>query len=168
MAKRMTTAAGTPVAAPGPRGALSPVAALGVLVVVAAVSAATAEAGVWWAPFLAGVAAGVASLRWRRLVLAVVAGAVAGWGVTLWILALRGLPAGATARAIAAFAGLPPHAAVTILATLLLAALQALAGAWLARALAVLAPGQRSGARLVEEDLASSRTRVHAGRRARA
>ena len=43
--------------------------------------------------------------------------------------------AGATARAIASLAGLPPHAAVTIVATLLLATLQALAGAWLTRAL---------------------------------
>jgi hypothetical protein len=40
----------------------------------------------------------------------------------------------ATARAIAAFAGLPPYAAVIIVVTLLLAAAQALAGAWLARA----------------------------------
>jgi hypothetical protein len=53
----------------------------------------------------------------------------------MWLLALRGLPAGATARAIASLAGLPPYAAVTIVATLLLAALQALAGAWLTRAL---------------------------------
>jgi hypothetical protein len=53
----------------------------------------------------------------------------------MWLLALRGLPAGATARAIASLAGLPPYAGVTIVATLLLAALQALAGAWLTRAL---------------------------------
>jgi hypothetical protein len=51
------------------------------------------------------------------------------------VLALRGLPVGATARAIAALAGLPPYAGVTIVVTLLLAGLQALAGAWLARAL---------------------------------
>jgi hypothetical protein len=72
----------------------------------------------WYAnlvPFVAGVAAGL---------------------LPLWILALRGLPAGATARAIAALARIPPYAAVTIAATLLRAALQALAGAWLARALA--------------------------------
>jgi hypothetical protein len=37
---------------------------------------------------------------------------------------------------IAGLAGLPPHAAVTVTVTLLLAALQALAGAWLARAFA--------------------------------
>ena len=47
---------------------------------------------------------------------------------------LAGLPAGATARAIAALAGIPPYAAVAIVVTLLLAALQTLVGAWLARA----------------------------------
>jgi hypothetical protein len=62
-------------------------------------------------------------------------GAVAGWALPLWIPALRGLPAGATARAIAALAGIPPYAAVAVVVTLLLAALQTLAGAWLARAL---------------------------------
>jgi hypothetical protein len=35
----------------------------------------------------------------------------------------------------AGLAGLPPHAAVTVVVTLLLAGLQVLAGAWLARAL---------------------------------
>lgn len=60
--------------------------------------------------------------------------AVLGWAVPLWAMALAGLPAGATARAIAGLAGLPPYAAVTIVVTLLLAALQVLAGAWLARA----------------------------------
>jgi len=104
-------------------------------VVVTAIVAATAEAGAWFVPFIVGVAAGIASRRWRRMVLLAVAAAVAGWAIPLWILALRGLPSGATARAIASLAGLPPHAAVTIVATLLLAALQALAGAWLTRAL---------------------------------
>jgi len=105
-------------------------------VAVAVVVAATAAAGAWFVPFVAGVAAGLLSLRWPGVVIAAVLGAVAGWALPLWILALRGYPAGATAHAIAALAGLPPYAAVTIVATLLLAALQALAGAWLARALA--------------------------------
>lgn len=105
-------------------------------VLAAAVVAATAEAGAWFVPFLAGAAAGVAALRWRRMVvLLAVAASVAGWALPLWVLALRGLPAGATARAIAALAGLPPHAAVLVVLTLLLAALQALSGAWLTRAL---------------------------------
>jgi hypothetical protein len=102
---------------------------------VAAVTALTAWAGLWFVPFIAGVAAGAASLRWRRIVLVTVAGAVAGWALPLWILALRGQPAGAAARTIAALAGLPPHAFVTVVVTLLLAALQVWVGAWLARAL---------------------------------
>ncbi|HEX6452998.1 MAG TPA: hypothetical protein VF060_26505 [Trebonia sp.] len=102
---------------------------------VAAVTALTAWAGLWFVPFVAGVAAGAASRRWRRIVLVTVAGAVAGWALPLWILALRGQPAGAAARTIAALAGLPPHAFVTVVVTLLLAALQVWVGAWLARAL---------------------------------
>ena len=109
---------------------------LAVFGVVTVVVAATAAAGLWFVPFVAGVAAGLLSRRRPRVVPAAALGAVAGWALPLWILALRGLPAGATARAIAALAGIPPYAAVAVLVTLLLAAFQALAGAWLARALA--------------------------------
>ena len=104
-------------------------------VVLAAVRAVTTWAGAWFVPFIAGVGAGVASLRWRRMVLLAAAAAVVGWAIPLWVLALRGLPVGATARTIASLAGLPPYAPVTVVVTLLLAALQAFAGAWLARAL---------------------------------
>jgi len=112
------------------------VALIAVFAVVAIVVAATAQAGLWWVPFPVGVLAGLASRRWRRVVLVSVAGAIAGWALPLWIMALLGYPSGATARAIAGFAGLPPYAAVMVVITLLLAALQVLAGAWLARALA--------------------------------
>jgi hypothetical protein len=122
---------------------------LAVFAVITAVVAATAAAGLWFVPFVAGVAAGLLSLRRRRVVPAATAGAVAGWALPLWILALRGLPAGATARAIAAFAGIPPYAAVAVIATLLLAALQTLAGAWLARA---LTPRGRSTASAATQD----------------
>ena len=44
-------------------------------------------------------------------------------------------PVRATARVVAALAGLPPHAVVAIAATLVVAALQALAGLWLTWAL---------------------------------
>src|SRR5215472_11092178 len=161
MAKRPVTPADASAVLPGPRRSPSALVSLGVLVAVAAVAAATAQAGLWWVPFAAGVAAGVASLRRRRVVLVVSSGAVVGWGLVLWIMALRGLPAGATARAIAAFAGLPPHAFVTVVAALLLAAVQALAGAWLARAVAALWWGasQRAAGR------ASGTTRAAAGGR---
>jgi hypothetical protein len=107
-----------------------------VFIVVAIVVAATAQAGLWWVPFVAGVAAGLLPPeRAGRIVLAAAAGAAAGWGLPLWILSLRGYPAGATARVIAALAGIPPYAAVVVVIALLLAFLQAVVGAWLARAL---------------------------------
>ncbi|HUN35362.1 MAG TPA: hypothetical protein VMU95_25455 [Trebonia sp.] len=106
-----------------------------VFVVVAVVVAGTAQAGLWWVPFLAGVAAGLLPPeRGWRVVLAAAAGAAAGWGLPLWILSLRGYPAGATARVIAALAGIPPYAALTVTVALLLAFLLAVTGAWLVRA----------------------------------
>jgi hypothetical protein len=93
--------------------------------------------GAWWVPFPVGVAAGlpgVAGWLGRGGVLAAAAGAVLGWALPLWVMALSSLPAGATARAIAALAGLPPYAGVAVAVTLLLAVSQVLAGAWLARA----------------------------------
>jgi hypothetical protein len=120
---------------PSAHGVPRPLGWAAAFVVLTAIVAATAWAGAWFMPFIAGVAAGVASLRWRRMVVLAVFASVAGWAIPLWVLALRGLPAGATARAIASLAGLPPYAGVTIVATLLLAALQSLAGAWLTRAL---------------------------------
>jgi hypothetical protein len=94
-----------------------------------------AYVGFWFVPFVIGVGAGVLSARRVRwTVIPAMTGAVVGWAISLWILALRGLPVGATARVIAALAGLPPYAGVAVAVTLLLAALQVLVGAWLARA----------------------------------
>jgi hypothetical protein len=105
--------------------------------------AAGALQGLWFLPFLAGLATGVAArhghLRLRVTLPAAAAMAAAGWGAALWWLVLRGLPDGAVAREVAALAGLPPYAAVTVVAVLLVAVIQALAGLWLGRA---LAPGQ--------------------------
>jgi hypothetical protein len=110
---------------------------LAALVVALAACSLGAYLGAWWVPFPAGVAAGlpvVAGRVGRGGLLAVTAGAVLGWALPLWTMALSSLPVGATARAIAALAGLPPYAAIAVAVTLLLAALQVLAGAWLARA----------------------------------
>jgi hypothetical protein len=108
------------------------------------VVAAAALLGLWFMPFLAGLAAGIAARegRWRLRVSlpAVILLAAAGWGAALWWLVLRQLPEGAVAREIAALAGLPPHAPVAMVVTLLVAAIQAAAGLWLGRA---LAPGLR-------------------------
>jgi hypothetical protein len=108
--------------------------------------AAGALLGWWFMPFLAGLAAGLAARygRWRlRVTLpATVAVAAVGWGAALWWLVRGGLPEGAVAREIAALAGLPPHAAVAVAVTLLVAVIQAVAGLWLGRA---LAPGRSRG-----------------------
>ncbi|HEY2550043.1 MAG TPA: hypothetical protein VGI64_05640 [Streptosporangiaceae bacterium] len=101
--------------------------------------AAGGVAGLWFVPFVVGLLAGLVSRpgSWRMRVAAPVAAAmaVAGWGIALWWPALHGQPSGATARVIAALAGLPPHAAFAIALTLLIALAQALAGAWLGRVL---------------------------------
>ena len=93
----------------------------------------------WFVPFAAGAAAGFANRAggWslRLAVPAVVAMALAGWGLPLWLRALRGEPEGAVARVVAALIGLPGYAAVGIVLTLVVAALQAVTGYWLGRAL---------------------------------
>jgi len=100
-----------------------------------AVIAAAAAIGWWFVPFLAGLAGGAAARagRWRKRVAvpAAVVVAAAGWAVPLAWLDWQGRPVGATARVVAALAGLPAHAAVAIAVTLLVAVLQALAGLWL-------------------------------------
>lgn len=103
------------------------------------VIAGAAEFGLWFMPFLAGLAAGLGAARlgWRlrHTLPAVVIMALLGWGVPLyWPALVQGQPAGATARVIAALAGLPPHAFTGVLVTLLVAVLQAVAGLWLGRA----------------------------------
>jgi hypothetical protein len=115
---------------------------LTVLVVALAACWLGAYLGAWWVPFPVGVAAGVLGVAgWlgRGGVLAATAGAVLGWALPLAAMALASLPVGATGRAIAGLAGLPAHAGVAVAVTLLLAALQVLAGAWLARA---VSPGR--------------------------
>ena len=98
-----------------------------------------AAAGWWFLPFLAGLAGGAAARygRWRLRVALPAAAlvAAAGWAIPLGWQAVHGPRSGATARVVAALAGLPPHASVAIAATLLVAVLQALAGLWLTWAL---------------------------------
>jgi hypothetical protein len=114
------------------------------LVIALAACGLGAYLGAWWVPFPVGMAAGLLGVTgWlgRGGMLAATAGAVLGWALPLWAMALSGLPVGATGRAIAALAGLPPHAGVAVTVTLVLAVLQVLAGAWLARA---ILPGRRA------------------------
>jgi hypothetical protein len=111
--------------------------ALGVLLIVAG-----AEVGIWFMPFVVGLAIGV--LNWiggwpARIALPAVAlTAALGWAIPLWWSVFRGQPYGAVARVIAAIGGLPGYAAVGMVVTVLIAAVQALAGYWLGRALTPL------------------------------
>ena len=96
--------------------------------------------GLWFMPFLLGVASGVAT-RWgqwrlRMTIPAVLIMAAAGWALALWAAAMRGMPVGPTARIIAEVAGLPAEAAPIIEITLAVSMAQGLAGLWLGRALA--------------------------------
>jgi hypothetical protein len=119
---------------------------LAAVVAGTAVIAVGAEFGLWFVPFTVGLLTGVAARRAGRHLWCVLAGvlvmAVAGWGIPLLWQAVRGQPAGATARVIAALAGLPPHATVGVVVTLLAAGLQAVVGLWLGRA---VTPDARSG-----------------------
>ncbi|HEY2518782.1 MAG TPA: hypothetical protein VGJ19_01630 [Streptosporangiaceae bacterium] len=104
------------------------------------VIAGAAELGLWFVPFLAGLAVGLLLARpgWRlrHTLPAVLVMALLGWGVPLyWPAVVQGQPAGATARVIAALAGVPPHAVFGVVFTLLVAVLQAVVGLWLGRAL---------------------------------
>ena len=104
------------------------------------VIAGAAELGLWFVPFLAGLAVGLLLARWgwrlRHTLSAVLVMALLGWGVPLyWPAVVPGQPAGATARVIAALAGVPPHAVFGVAFTLLVAVLQAVVGLWLGRAL---------------------------------
>jgi hypothetical protein len=119
----------------GRRKAAAPIAGYpGAVIVIAA----GAVAGFWFLPFIVGLAIGLMARHGRlRVVLpASAAVAVAGWAVPLgWQAAGRGEPVGATARTVAALAGLPASAALVVGATLLVAAIQAITGVWLARAI---------------------------------
>jgi len=113
---------------------------LAVVLAGALIIAVTAELGWWFGPFLAGLAVGFVAPRsgWRlrHTVPAVLVMTLIGWGVPLyWPAVVQGQPVGATARVIAALAGLPAYAFTGVLVTLLVAVLQAVVGLWLGRAL---------------------------------
>jgi hypothetical protein len=106
-----------------------------VAMIATALVAAGAALGLWFMPFVLGVATGPAMRRgrWRLRVIvpAVAVMAAGGWALALPIAALRGVPVGATARTIADVAGLPAVAALVIAITLAVSVTQALAGLWL-------------------------------------
>jgi hypothetical protein len=128
-----------------PAGHAGPVSAWVLAAIVAtAVVAGMALLGLWFVPFVAGLATGIA-IRWggwrlRVSVPAVIVMTAGGWALALLIPVLRGLPVRATARTIAALAGLPAHAFIAIAVTLAVSVVQGLAGLWLGRALAPRPP----------------------------
>jgi hypothetical protein len=96
--------------------------------------------GLWFMPFLLGLATGVA-MRWgawrlRVTIPAVLIMAAAGWTLALWAAAMRSMPVAPTARTIAEVAGLPAVAALIVGITLAVSVVQGLAGLWLGRAIA--------------------------------
>jgi hypothetical protein len=103
--------------------------------VAAALLGLAAGFGWWFGPFVVGAVAGAGPWRVRPALGLAVLAVLAGWGGALWWPALSGAPVRATARVVAALAGLPPHAAVGVAGTLLVGVAQALAAFWLTRAL---------------------------------
>jgi hypothetical protein len=98
--------------------------------------------GIWFGPLIVGVLAG-ACFRWARVRLtpalaAAYAAAIGGWSVPFVVRAGQGQPVAATAREVAALAGLPAHAAIVIALMLVVAVLQASAGFWVGWATADL------------------------------
>ena len=123
-------------AKPLPRGCARPMPARsrgGILI------AAAAAIHVWFAPFVVGVAIGALAGMWRvrarAAVLPTVVAAVGGWTIPLLWRAIEGQPVVATARVVAALAGLPPTGWLVIGVCLIVAAVQGLLGVWWARSL---------------------------------
>jgi hypothetical protein len=104
------------------------------------ITALTAVVGGWFTPIVVGIATGAATRRrpaGRGLAVACAAG-VGGWGLPLLWAALHGAPIVATARVVAALAGLPAASCIPLLAGALTALLQAVSGYLLGRVLAGL------------------------------
>jgi hypothetical protein len=116
------------------------------LLLATAVIAGGTVIGWWFLPFVAGLACGLANriAGWRTRVAlpAMVAMALAGWGIPLLWRTVDGQPYGAVARVIAALAGLPASAAAGIALTVLVAVVQAVTGYWLGRAVTPRPPDE--------------------------
>lgn len=97
--------------------------------------------GWWFLPFTAGFVIGLRFPRHRlgSALATALAIAVTGWAIPLAWQAAHGEPLMATARAVAALAGLPASAGLTVGLTFFISAVQALTGVWLSRAIRGLA-----------------------------
>jgi hypothetical protein len=92
--------------------------------------------GLWWAGAVVGLAIGW-WLRGREVLAAAALAGLLGWGLPLVADALVGQPVGRTAHVIGVILGVP-SAAVGIAATLVVAALLCLVGAWFSSAVRAL------------------------------
>ena len=113
------------------------------IVLAAALALAGVLLGVWWSPFVVGLALGAAD---RRARVAVPVGAAIGllaWAIPLAAVHIQyGL--GPTAQSLAAIMGFDHRGAVPVVLTLLVGTLLGATGAWLVSAARFMAPG-RSG-----------------------
>jgi hypothetical protein len=111
------------------------IAVLPALAGTALVALLTVLAKPWFLPFVVGLLLGglrpVLRLRGAVIVLLAAVTTSGGWGLALFWRVVCGEPIAGAARVTAALAGLPPDATVIIGATLLVALLQGLCGAWL-------------------------------------
>ena len=112
------------------------------LLLAALLALAGVMLGLWWAPFVVGLALGAVTQRAR---IAAPAGAAIGllaWFIPLAVAQERyGL--GATAESLAAIMKLDHQAAFPIAMTLLVGMLLGLTGAWLGSAMRLFAPSTR-------------------------
>jgi hypothetical protein len=107
---------------------------LAVCAACAALLGLGASFGAWYLPFVAGILAGAGPWRARPALGLVMLAVAAGWSAAFWWPALSGAPMTATARSVAALAGLPPYAAVGVAGPLVIGISQAVVAFWLARA----------------------------------
>jgi len=113
------------------------------ILVAALLALAAVFLGLWWAPFVVGVALGALG---RRARVAVPAGAAIGlvaWAIPLAAVHIQyGL--GPTTQSLAAIIGFDHQGGVPVVVTLLVGTLLGATGAWLGRAAHSVAP-RRSG-----------------------
>jgi hypothetical protein len=114
------------------------------LVLGAVVSVVAVMFGVWWAPFVVGIAIGIADPRARVAVPIGAAAGLLGWALPLaGDQILYGL--GPTASSLAAIMGFGHQSAIPLVLTCVVGLLLGLAGAWLGSAgRSLVVPGARS------------------------
>lgn len=112
--------------------------ALAAVILAAIIAIAAVLVGVWWAPFVTGLAIGFVQPRARFAVPAGTAVGLLAWALPLAALQVQ-YGAGPAASSLAAIMGFGHQGAIPIVLTLVVGALLGLTGAWLASAARTLA-----------------------------